>query len=209
METSERIQHKAYELFRRYGIRSVTMDEIAGQCGVSKKTVYQFFEDKDSLVESIVAKVINQSETQCNIDQDRCENAVHEIFLAMEMVLQVFSGMNPAIMYEMQRYHPKSFKLLEDHKMEFMYRCVKQNLERGIAEGLYRPEINMEIITRLHLQNMFLPFDQDVFPKTRFSIAEVDMEIMDHYLHGVANNKGIKQIEKYKQQRLIQQTQTV
>src|SRR6188768_2422393 len=85
METGEKILYKAYELFKRYGVRSVTMDEIAGQCGVSKKTVYQFFEDKDTLVESIMTAMIDKSQKTCTLQQEAAENAVHEIFLSMDM----------------------------------------------------------------------------------------------------------------------------
>src|SRR5690349_6821830 len=130
METGEKILVKAYELFKRYGVRSVTMDEIATQCGVSKKTVYQFFEDKDSLVESIMASVIDKSQKECTMQQQVADNAVHEIFLSMQMVQSMLEGVNPALMYDLRKYHSNAYSRLEEHKHQFMYSFIKKNMER-------------------------------------------------------------------------------
>jgi AcrR family transcriptional regulator len=201
-ENKEKIQHKALELFRRYGIRSVTMDEIASQCGISKKTLYQHFEDKDSLVLSIVEALIEKSEGQCEADTHRCQNALHEIFLSMDMMRDLFEGVNPSMLYDLHKYHNRANARFQTHKQQFMAGLVKQNLERGIAEGLYRPEINVNIIVQLHLHTMALLFESDQFADSRISVYEWQTEMMLHYMYGLATPKGIKLIEKYKQQRL-------
>lgn len=206
MEPQEIIAQKAFELFKRYGIRSVTMDEIAGQCGVSKKTVYQYFEDKDTLVSSIMSSIIHNAETCCASFPKVAENAVHEVFLTADMVQEMMDGINPAMMHDLRKYHNRVFAQLEKHKQQFIYTMIKNNMERGIEEGLYREDIKIEVLTRYQLHNMSLVFEKDIFPKSKYTLSEIDYEITLYNLYGLATPKGAKLIEKYKQQRLKQLT---
>jgi len=197
----ERIIAKAHELFMRYGFRSVSMDEIATQLGVSKKTIYQFFTDKDALVDSIIEMEIKGNEKLCSVQKKECKDAVHEIFLALDHMSEMLENMNPSLMYDLERYHPAAFKKLTGHKNKFFYDVVKDNLERGKKEGLYREEIKTEIIARFRLASTFLVFDGNVFPRDKYTILQLMEEVTDNYLHGIVSGKGQKLIEKYKQQR--------
>lgn len=202
MEVQERIVQKSHELFMRYGIRSISMDEIAGQLAMSKKTIYQYFPDKDALVDAVLDIEINRNETECVNHRNCCENAVHEIFLATDMVREMLKGMNPVILFDLERHHPKAFKKFSDHKNKFFYGIIKDNLERGIKEELYRPDISIDIICRFRITSMFLIFNQDVFPSSKFNISEVMEQITENFLYGLATTKGTKLIHKYKQQRI-------
>ncbi len=202
MEVQERIKQKADELFRRYGIRSVTMDEIATQLGMSKKTIYQYCEDKDQLVDAVTIDEIQFSQESCTKSRAASSNAIEEIFLIMEFVEVMFRNMNPAMLYDLEKYHPASYKRFEEHKSKFLFEIIKQNLERGIKEELYRPEINVEIMTRFRLESMMLGFNIHLFPPAKFNLAELQQEIIEHFLYGLATLKGYKLILKYKQQRL-------
>lgn len=198
-ETKERILDKAKEMFMRYGIRSVTMDEVASQCGVSKKTIYQLFDDKDALVESIMASRLKEIEGRCLSEQQQSENAVHEVFLGNKMGLKMLEQMNPATMYDLRKYYPTAYQLLEQHKRKFMYQAVAQNIERGIKEGLYRSDINIGIVSTMRLETSLMAFDPDIFPKSQYDMIVVMQELSDHFLYGITNAKGQKLIEKYKQ----------
>jgi AcrR family transcriptional regulator len=197
----DRIIAKAHELFMRYGFRSVSMDEIATQLGVSKKTIYQYFTDKDALVESIIEMEIKGNEKICSVQKTECKDAVHEIFLALDHMGEMLENMNPSLMYDLERYHPAAFKKLRGHKNKFFYDVVKDNLERGKKEGLYREEIKTEIIAQFRLASTFLVFDGNVFPRDKYTILQLMEEVTDNYLHGIVSVKGQKLIEKYKQQR--------
>ncbi|MEO7311975.1 MAG: TetR/AcrR family transcriptional regulator [Chitinophagaceae bacterium] len=201
MEPGERILSKAHELYFRYGIRSVTMDEIAGQCGISKKTIYQFFEDKDSLVSAVMDDVITRTECDCVTDRNKSDNAIHEVFLALDMAQEIFANMNPTIMFDLQKHHPKAFDKLEQHKSKFFMTMLKQNIQRGKTEGLYREELNDDIIARMRLVTAFLPFNSEVFSKGKYSLAFVEQELTEHFVYGIATTKGQKLIQKYKQER--------
>lgn len=197
----DRIKQKADELFRRYGIRSVTMDEIATQLGISKKTIYQFYTDKDQLVDAVAVDEIKFSQESCQRDMAVSANAIEEIFRVMEFVEVMFRNMNPSMLFDLEKYHPAGYKKFLEHKNRFLFDMIKRNLERGIKEELYRPEINVEIMTRYRLESMMIAFNPELFPPAKFNLASLQQEIIEHFLYGLATLKGYKLILKYKRQR--------
>jgi TetR/AcrR family transcriptional regulator, cholesterol catabolism regulator len=197
----ERIKQKADELFRRYGIRSVTMDEIAAQLGISKKTIYQYYTDKDQLVDAVAIEEIRFSQNSCLQDMAESANAIEEIFRVMEFVETMFRNMNPSMLYDLEKYHPSGYKKFLEHKNKFLFEMIRKNLERGIKEELYRPEINVEMMTQYRLESMMLAFNPEIFPPTKFNMVELQQAIIEHFLYGLATLKGYKLILKYKQQR--------
>jgi len=201
METQERILHKSHELYMKYGIRSVSMDEIAAHLGISKKTIYQYYADKDALVAAVVDIEINNTECECGDHKDKSENAVHEIFLAMDMLQEMFANLNPSIIYDLEKYHPKTYKRFMDHHNKFMYNVIKENLERGITEKIYREDLNTDIIARFRLASMFSIFNTDYFPQGKYQLANICNEITKHFLHGIVSENGQKLVLEYQNQR--------
>ncbi|HVM86589.1 MAG TPA: TetR/AcrR family transcriptional regulator [Puia sp.] len=195
----ERILEKATDLFMRYGIRSITMDEIAAQLGISKKTIYQFYADKDEIVDAVVSQVTQKNETDCAASRGESENAIHEIFLAIEQTEEMLKGMNPVIMYDLEKHHPRAFKKLRDHKLQFLFKAVKENLQRGVEEELYRPDINTDIIARHRIESVFMAFNPDIFSHNKYRVNDVLYEIDNLFLHGITTLKGRKLVEKYMQ----------
>lgn len=202
MEIQERIREKANELFSRYGIRSVTMDEIASQLGMSKKTIYQYYSDKDQLVEAVAADRIKYSQECCIRDTAIAENAVDEIFKVMEFVEVMFRNMNPSMIHDLEKYHPAGYRKLNEHKNKFLYDMIRRNIERGKEEGLFRPEIDIEIMSRFRLESMMLVFNPELFPTSKFNLISLQQEILENFLYGLSTLKGYNLILKYKQQRL-------
>jgi TetR/AcrR family transcriptional regulator, cholesterol catabolism regulator len=200
--TSERIKQKAHDLVMQYGIRSVSMDDIASGLGMSKKTIYQFFSDKNELVQAIIKDVIEENETCCRQDKATAKDAIHEVFLAMQMMQEMFSNMNPSIVYDLEKFHPKAYSVFHKHKHSFLYQVLKENLTRGIKEELYRKDINEEVLIKARLETMMLAFDQQVFPKNKYQLVDVEIELTEHFLFGLASLKGHKLILKYQQNRI-------
>ena len=185
----------------RYGFRSVTMDEIAGQTGISKKTLYQFFEDKDALVEAVMRSELDYMQTQCTKQMKEAENAIEEIFLDTDAMEIVMDAMNPQIVFDLEKFYPKTFEKFKKHKNNFLLDIIKKNLERGIDEEVYRNDFDIEIIARFRLESAFLIFNPELFPHIKYSLNKVSTEIYYHYLHGIATPKGKKLIDKYILQR--------
>ena len=200
--TGIRIKEKAHVLFMQYGLRSVSMDDIAGNLGMSKKTIYQYYADKDELIEAVISDELLRSQQICEQDQQCSDNAIHEIFLALEMVVDMMKSMNPSLIYDMQKYHPKAFQKFQQHKNDYLYNVIRINMERGIREGLYREDINLDILSRFRVESIMLPFNPDFHTQVKYSLAKLEEELIIHFLFGVASQKGYKLIIKYQQERL-------
>lgn len=201
MEVKERILIKADELFNRYGVRSVSMDDIAAGLGMSKKTLYQYFADKEELVSAVFATFLQSNRDRCLSDKKQAENAIHEIFLAFDMMRDMFSQMNPVVLFDLQKYHPAVYLKVHEHKYEFLYQVIKNNLEQGIKQELYRPEIDTDVVARFRIESVMLAFNSDIFPNNRTHLVHIEEQITDMFLYGLATTKGQKLIQKYKSQR--------
>jgi AcrR family transcriptional regulator len=201
METQIRILTKSHELFMLYGIRSVSMDEIANHLGMSKKTIYQYFKDKDALVEGVINIEIEMHQDEFSKYAAISENAIHEIFLTLDTVEEMLKHMNPSVMFDLQKYHSTAFEKFRTHKNTFFYDIIKANIERGKQEGLFRADIHVDVLTRFRLANMFLMFDFEHFPSNKFTPIQIISETTDNFLHGMSTQAGLKAIEAYKQER--------
>jgi AcrR family transcriptional regulator len=202
--TKVRIRQKADELFMKYGIRSVSMDDIANALGMSKKTIYQYFVDKDELVDAVVEADISNMQQDCTGVMADAKDAVHEIFLSIDRLLEQFRNMNPMLIYDLEKFHFRGFQKFMDHKNKFLLQIIRKNMERGLAEGLYREDLNVEILAKFRLDSMMIAFNIDLFPPTKYSLADVSKEIIEHYVYGLVSLKGYKLIVKYKEERLKQ-----
>ncbi len=201
--TGTRVREKAHSLFMQYGFRSVSMDDIANNMGISKKTIYQYYADKDELVEAVIESEFEKNQGICEYDKSNSKNAIHEIFMAMDMMMEMFSSMNPSLIFDMQKYHPKAFIKFHAYKNEYLYNLTHDNIERGISEGLYREELNVAILSRFRVETMMMSFNLDFNSKLKNSMAEIEEEIITHFLFGLVNIKGYKMVLKYQQERLI------
>lgn len=190
METKLKIIETATEQFMRYGVRSVTMDDIARQAGVSKKTIYQEFSDKNQLVFETFQAALNSD--KCAIEQfpqHKVDIIAHLVQMS-RYIRERFANINPLIMNEIQRYFPQSWQLFEDFKKDFVLKEIVELLEEGKKVGYFRPEINSEILGMLRLEQMMLSFDPIKFPPSKFNILELQIEIFEHFLYGIFTNKG-------------------
>ncbi|GAB4093007.1 TetR/AcrR family transcriptional regulator [Flaviaesturariibacter terrae] len=201
MEPKERILVRAHELFNRYGIRSVSMDDIAAQTGMSKKTLYLYYADKEELVSAVFTRIMEENKEGCCQSQASADNAIHEVFLAFDRVQEMFNTMNPAVLFDMEKYHAPTFSKFKAYQNEFLYGMILNNIRRGISEGLYREELDAEILTRYRIASMMMAFNLDIFPMSRNNLWQVEWQLMEVFLYGIATSKGERLIEKYKKQR--------
>jgi AcrR family transcriptional regulator len=195
-----RILFKARDLMTRHGVKHVTMDDLASQLGISKKTIYQFYKDKDALVMAVINFELEEQSLKCKKTQDMAENAVHEMFMILEDIQQMFKNMNPMTMTELQKYYPEAFARIQNHKDEFMHQIIKTNLVKGIQEGVYRKEIDPEILSIYRLETSFVPFNPQLYPFSKFDIGKVTLQIIENFIYGVMSIKGIELMEKYKKE---------
>ncbi len=198
MEMQERIASKAEELFLRYGIRSISMDEIASQLGISKKTIYQFYADKDALVQNVIETILTNNECACRNTTDISENPVHEFFVALGIIQDLLGAMNPAFIYDIQKYHPLAYKRLTNYQQQFLLGVVVNNLEEGRKLLLYRDDFDIDILARFRFTSIFMLFDAEMSAAMgKHKLTTIMEEITIHFLYGIATPKGQKLIHKY------------
>ena len=201
METKERIAAKAEELFMQYGIRSVSMDDIANNLGMSKKTLYQYFADKDELVEAVVDAHINIVQGDCINCRKEAKDAIHEILLTMEHIMEEFNNMNPMLLYDLEKFHFKAYQRFREYKDKFLLQIIRANIEWGIKDELYRSDINVDVMSKFRIESMMIPFNVAVFPPGKYNLAATSEIIIENFAYGLATLKGHKLIQKYNEQR--------
>lgn len=199
METKDRILKGAQELFFKYGIKSVTMDDIAKHLAVSKKTIYQFYEDKNEMVEMLMSLSLKEDECEFKEIHRKSENVIVEVFNMMQHMSTMFSKINPTIFYDLQKYHPQAWELFKAFKEDCMAKMVEEAIVRGVREGLVRDDINGKILARLRLEEIEMGFNPIIFPPDKYKIIDVQVAMLDHFLHGICTLKGHKLLNKYKE----------
>ncbi len=183
----------------QYGIKSLTMDDIARHLGMSKKTLYQSFSDKSDLVlQGIKAHMTEEREALENI-HTASENAIDEMFLMSKHVSGHLQQMHPSILFDMEKYYPKAFAQFEEYKLKIVMSCLARNMEEGIEQGLYRDNLNIPIVAGLYVGRMDLFFDQKLFPSSKYSPKDVYFEAIRYHIRGIASEKGMEYLrDKFK-----------
>jgi len=199
METRRKeILEQAKQLFLRLGIKSLTMDDVAGPLRISKKTLYGHFADKNDLVESTVAMVCTTHRDAINAICARGLNAIDENEEITRFIVGQIGNMHPSVQFDLQKYHAKAWEIMEHREREDIHTCVSTNLRKGMAEGLYREDLDVEVITRLYVARIDSTWDGRVFPPERFSLPDVLWKHLEYHIRGIASPKGIQYLMKKK-----------
>jgi TetR/AcrR family transcriptional regulator, cholesterol catabolism regulator len=198
MDNREKILFAAYELFFRYGIKSVTMDDIAKHLSISKKTIYLSFQDKDEVVHTLMEQVLLKDQADFITIAKNTSNVVEEVFVMMKKMNGILNTINPNIFYDLKKYHPKTWSLFHNFRMEFVVYCVVVSLEKGKKDGLVRLDINSNILAKLRGEEIEMGFNPAIFPNDKFKILDVQIALVEHFLYGICTLKGHKLINKYK-----------
>lgn len=197
-DIKERILKGAEELFLKYSVRSVSMDDIAKHLSISKKTIYQYYVDKDEIVTMVSAYHMEKDKIIFDDIKSKAKNAVDELVKVAECIKNDFQKMNPSLLYDLQKYHTKAWNVWLDHKQNHVRESIISNLRQGIEEGYFRPGINAEILGIARLELIQLTFDDRIFSSSMHSLAQVNQQLFDHFAYGLLTDKGRKTYEKYK-----------
>ena len=198
LDTKEKILQGVETLIMKYGVRSISMDDIARHLSISKKTLYQHFVDKDDMVTLVSQAHLERNIKEYEVLKDTSENAIDELAKISVCLKQDMEEMNPSLLFDLQKYHPKAWGAWLNFKNKFIRESVVRNLKQGMEEGYFRPEINPDIIAAIRLELVQLAFNEEVFPKEKFKLAEVQVQIFDHFVFGLVTEKGRKLYQKYK-----------
>lgn len=191
-----KILHKAGDLFLSRGFKSVTMDEIAKEMGISKKTIYEYFSTKTKLVETTTFNLYQIISNE--IDRIYAQNLdpITEMYEIKKFLMRKLKGEKASPIFQLQKYYPEIFQKVRDMQFEKMKTCLKQNLQRGIIQGLYRENLNYEFVSRIYFIGINGIKDNGIFPKSEFSAKEVHEEFLSYHLRGIVTTKGLKKLNK-------------
>lgn len=184
------ILDEAEKLFMKFGTRSVTMDDIAKHLSISKKTIYANFKDKNDMVLNMVSNMLINDE--CAIKECNCNaaDAIHEVFLMMDIIKQMLSSMNPIIFYDLEKYHSEAYKMMMNFHETKIFATVKASLERGIEEHVFRDDINVEILAASRVAQINWVFQSDLVRSGKHSLYQVFQETTTHFLFGICTLSG-------------------
>lgn len=198
IDLKEKILTGAEELFMRYGVRSISMDDIARHLSVSKKTLYQHVADKDELVLEVTRKLLERNYKGCELIRHAADNPVEELARTSLWIKKSMEEINPTMLFDLQKFHVKAWNLWLEFKNKFIQEEVIRNLVAGMDAGYVRP-VNKEIMSILRVEFVQIAFNQDIFPREKFNLAEVQSQIFDHFVFGLVTEKGRKLYLKYKE----------
>ena len=184
-------------LFLTYGFKSITMDEIATAQGISKKTLYQYVENKNDLVKKAISHFIEKQKKETLEIQAENLNAIDEILKIYNRTCLNLQEMNPNAGHELQKHYPEAWNIFLDYKSNFIYQNVLENFDKGISEGLYRTDFDKKIIATYYVARIDIFMDKNLFSPQEYSYKTILMELFKYHIRGVGSDKGIKYLENH------------
>lgn len=182
----------------RFGTRSITMEDIARELVMSKKTLYQYFKDKDEMVLLVTAQELEQDKAEIQAIQEASVDAIDEILRISQTVAESFKNMNPNLLHDIKKYHAAAWQAFIDYKNQFIRHSIIDNLTRGIKEGYYRADLNIDLLAIMRLEQVEMGFDVKLFPPDKFTLVDIQLAFLDHFVRGLLTNKGFEKLESYR-----------
>jgi len=196
MERLNRIIEGALNLFMREGVKSVNMDDVSTFLGISKKTLYQHVNNKGDLIEKAFRLQQHRILGMINNIQEKNENAIDELFHIDEQVSQMLKNRPPRLINNLKKYYPKVWEILDETRKKYIFSCVTQNIEHGKEQGLYRMEVNNNIIAKLMMNTVDALVDDEIFPLTQYDFKSLLKENRIYHIRGIATIKGIEYLKQ-------------
>lgn len=186
----QKILEVAVEQFSRFGVRTVTMEDIARLVGISKKTIYQDFKDKKELVKEAFSMLLKHDQEKLRAILNDGDGVIDHLLQMSKTIRDRLANMNPMVILEVQRYFPEAWEMFEKYKEEIIMTDIVNVLEKGKALGYFREDIDSHILARMRINQINSVFDPSNFKMEGYSILDLQMEMLDHFLHGVFTEKG-------------------
>jgi AcrR family transcriptional regulator len=187
----------AASLFSQYGVRSITMDEIARQLGISKKTIYIHVKDKDEMVELVVKRYLRRQELEFERIISSKKNVVEKIIDLSISLRENMRDINPSLLHDIRKYHQRAWNMWLVFEEKSIRSTWVMNLKEGISQGYFRENLNIDVLVTLRLELIQMAFNESIFPRDKYRLHEVQIVLFDHFLHGIFTQKGEKLYKQY------------
>ena len=196
MDQFNRIIESALNLFMREGVKTVNMDDISSFMGISKKTLYQYVNNKADLVEKAFRLYQSRILGMISNIQEKNENAIDELFEIDEKLCLMLKNRPPRLINNLKKYYPNVWEILDEIKKKHLFTCITENMDRGKEQELYRNEANSNIIAKLMMNSVDALVDDATFPHTQYDFKSLLKENRIYHIRGIATDKGIKYLEQ-------------
>lgn len=193
----EKILNKAVGLFLNFGFKSVTMDDIATEMGISKKTIYAHFSTKTKLVEASALHIFNIISTGINRISAKKLNVIEETFEIKNFAMKHLSSERSSPQFQLNKYYPKIAALLYKMQFEILQTCVTDNLKRGIETKIYREDIPVSFVSRIYFLGVTGIRDHELFPNEEFKSIELMDNYIEYHLRAIITAKGLKTLNRF------------
>ncbi|MGD0340736.1 MAG: TetR/AcrR family transcriptional regulator [Bacteroidales bacterium] len=197
MDYRQTIVEEAAVMFRTYGIRAVTMDMLAGQLGISKRTIYEVFRDKEELLQGVLKWMTEKQAAVMKKIFSESDNVVEAIFKMLDVMHNHFQNMSPAFHMDMKRYHHEMVRMQGDQSEYPYYNSNSEIIKKGIKEGIFRKDIDVDITNKCLLEVARMSNDKSVFSPDDFINKDVIRTFYLNYLRGISTQKGLDLINHY------------
>lgn len=190
-ELRKKIISRVCALFNKYGIRTITMDEVASELGMSKKTLYELFDDKKDMIRQVLEWEMEERAKKFRALSEKKLNALEEVFEVNRIVMQLVREFNPAKHHDLKKYYPDLFEKMTTKQRGRTFQSMLANLKKGKKEGLYRKDLDEEVIAKLYISRMEVPMTSDFVSPEEFTSEKFLNQAFLYHIHGIANEKGI------------------
>lgn len=192
----ETILKKAGEIFLKYGFKSATMDDIANDLGISKKTIYKYYKNKVELVDEAVSyfhEGMHKTMTNiCGVGY----NAIQENFEIKKTFKDMFKSSDDSPVYQLKKYYPKIYKKIISNELFIYKEYITNNLAKGIQEGFYRKDINMEFSAKFYFSLMLSVHDSSLYTYNKNTMNQLEMHVLEYHTRAIATEKGLQVLEE-------------
>jgi len=190
-----RVIKKSKEVFVKYGVKTITMDDISKDLGISKKTLYTVVKDKNELIEKTSISMSDDIfKTISELIKGKLD-PISELLEIENVVCETFSNFDPAVIHQFQKYYPAIHKKLHSRQKSAIINMIKDNMTRGIEAGLYRNDLDIDFMAHLDYSSSFNLINPDFFPANEFDIKNIKHQYLIYHLRGIASHKGLALIE--------------
>lgn len=193
----EKIIHKASELFLNLGFKSVTMDDIANEMGISKKTIYVHFSNKTKLVEAVTFTLFENICDGIDCICEKSHNPIEELYDVKMFVMQHLKNEKSSPQYQLKKYYPPIHDQLKQKQFAKMNDSVSESLQRGIETGVFRSNIDVGFISRLYFNGMTGVKDESIFPRSEFQMEYLMESFLEYHLRAIVTDKGFDILNQY------------
>ncbi len=179
-----------FELYLKYGVKSVTMDDISKKLGISKKTIYSCVKNKEDLINATLESYLKKDQQDIKYIHQNSNDAIDEMVNITKHVLVFLRHMTPSLIYDLKKYYPLAWKKVENQHFTFIQQIINNNLERGQKEGLYREDMDIDVIAKLYVTKSHSITNEDDFPLTKYDRISLFKEMIAYHLYGIVSDLG-------------------